>query len=434
MNIHIKKRHLRPMQAIALGFALIILAGTILLMLPISVKPGRYLPFYDALFTSTSAVCVTGLLVTDSADTFTAFGQTVIGILIQIGGLGITTIGLGFISMAGKKIRMRDRVLLREALNYPSMMGLKGLIKWVLLTTFIVEAVGAFLSFFVFVQDYSFWHSVGISIFHSVASFNNAGFDILGGGRGLSDYIDNVPLNLITAFLIISGGLGFFVISEITRKRNIQRWSLHTKVVCLMTVILTFGGMLLLKLTDRDISWLAAFFTSVSTRTAGFSTYSIGSFSDAGLMVIMLLMFIGSAPGSTGGGIKVTTVFTIFRAIIAYPSGRSVTAFRRRISSSAVHSAFTIFVIALSVIFTCTLMLSIFEPDIPLSDLLCESFSAYATVGLSTGITSVLCLPSKICIIAAMYMGRLGSLTIVSLFARKHVQLTELPEGQLPIG
>lgn len=429
-----KKRHLRPMQVIALGFALIILVGTLLLMLPISQQPGIDLPFYDALFTSTSAVCVTGLLVTDTADTFTVFGQTVIGLLIQIGGLGITTIGLGFITMTGKKIRMRDRVLLREALNYPSMMGLQGLIKWVLVTTIIVEAAGALLSFFVFIQDYSFWHALGISVFHSVASFNNAGFDILGGGRGLSDYIDNVPLNLITAFLIIAGGLGFFVISEIVRKRHIRKWSLHTKVVMLMTGILIFGGTLLLKLTESDISWLAAFFTSVSTRTAGFSTYSIGSFSDAGLLVMMVLMLIGAAPGSTGGGIKVTSIFTMFRAIIAYPSGRSVTAFKRRLISSTVHSAFTIFVIALTVVFTCTLMLSLFEPDIPLSSLMYESFSAYATVGLSTGITAGLCLPAKICIITTMYMGRLGSLTIISLFARKHTYYTELPEGHLPIG
>lgn len=201
-----------------------------------------------------------------------------------------------------------------------------------------------------------------------------------------------------------------------------------------MTVILTFGGMLLLKITDRDISWLAAFFTSVSTRTAGFSTYSIGEFSDAGLLVMMVLMLIGAAPGSTGGGIKVTSVFTMFRAILAYPSGRSVTAFKRRLSSSTVHSAFTIFVIALTVVFTCTLLLSLFEPDIPLSSLLYEVFSAYATVGLSTGITAGFCLPAKICIIATMYMGRLGSLTIISIFARKHTYYTELPEGHLPIG
>ncbi len=429
-----KKRHLRPMQTIALGFALIILAGTVLLMLPISQKPGKDLPFYDALFTSTSAVCVTGLLVADSADTFTAFGQTVIGLLIQIGGLGITTIGLGFITMTGKKIRMRDKVLLREALNYPSMMGLKRLIKWALITTFITEAAGAVLSFFVFIQDYPFWHAAGISIFHSVASFNNAGFDILGGGKGLSGYIDNIPLNLITAFLIIAGGLGFFVISEVIRNRNIRKWSLHTKTVVLMTAVLIFGGMLLLKITNGSISWLAAFFTSVSARTAGFSTYNIGSLSNAGLLVMMVLMLIGAAPGSTGGGIKVTSIYIMFRAVLAYPSGRSVTAMKRRISSETVHSAFTIFGIALTAVFLCTLLLSLFEPEIPLSALLFESFSAYATVGLSTGITAGLCLPAKICLIVTMYMGRLGSFTIISLFARKHIHYTELPEGRLPIG
>ena len=429
-----KKRHLTSMQAIALGFALIILLGTVLLMLPVSQKPGMSLTFCDALFTSTSAVCVTGLLAVDSADTFTAFGQTILGILIQIGGLGITTIGLGFITMAGKKIRMRDRVLLREALNYPSMMGLQGLIQWVLRTTFLVEAIGALLSFFVFIQDYPFWHAVGISIFHSVASFNNAGFDILGGFQGLSGYIDNTPLNLITAGLIISGGLGFFVMSEMIHQHHIRKWSLHTKVVVLMTLLLITGGTILLKLTENDISWLAAFFTSVSTRTAGFSTYNIGDFSNAGLLVMMLLMFIGSAPGSTGGGIKVTSFFTLIRAVIVYPSGRSVTAFKRRIPSQTVHSAFAIFVIALSVVFSCTLVLSLLEPELPFSSLLYEAFSAYATVGLSTGITPELGYAAKICLIITMYMGRLGSLTVVSLFVKKQNQMVELPEGQLPIG
>lgn len=429
-----KKRHLTPMQVIALGFGVIILAGTFLLMLPVSLKPDCRMPFHDALFTATSAVCVTGLVVTDTADTFSLFGQVVIAVLIQIGGLGITTIGLGFITMAGGKTRMRDKVLLREALNYPSMLGLQGLIKWVLLTTFIVEAVGAVLSFFVFVQDFSVGHAAWVSIFHSIASFNNAGFDILGGGRGLSGYTDNIYMNIITAVLIIAGGLGFFVISDIIKKKSIRKWSLHTKTVILMYVILITLGMFLLKITERNISWLGAFFTSVSTRTAGFSTYSIGGFSQAGLLVMMVLMMIGAAPGSTGGGIKVTTIFTIFRAVLAYPTGRSVTAFKKRISSSAVHTAFTIFVIALSVVFGCTLMLSIFEPDMPLSSLLYESFSAYATVGLSVGITPEFCVPAKICLIATMYMGRLGSLTIVSIFAKKHAEYAELPLGHLPMG
>lgn len=429
-----KKLRFTPMQIIAIGFAVIIFIGTFILMLPVSLKPGITLKFYDALFTSTSAVCVTGLLVVDTADTFSVFGQAVICVLIQIGGLGITTIGLGFITMAGKKIRMRDRVLLREALNYPSMMGLQGLIKWVLITTFGVEAIGALISFFIFRENYSFVHAIGISIFHSVASFNNAGFDILGGFKGLSEYTDNVLLNIITAVLIILGGLGFFVISDVVKNRNIRKWSLHTKVVLLMTFTLIVGGTLLLKNTEDDISWLGAFFTSVSTRTAGFSTYGIGDFSNGGLLIMMVLMFIGAAPGSTGGGIKVTSIFTLFRAILAYPSGRSVTAFNRRIPSSTVRSAITVVSIALSVVTVNTLFLSILEPEIPLADLLYESFSAYATVGLSTGITPHLGTPAKFCIIAVMYMGRLGSLTIVSLFTKKHTGLTEKPVGHLPIG
>lgn len=421
------------MQAIALGFVLIILLGTVLLMLPVAQKPGEALSFWDALFTSTSAVCITGLLTVDSTETFTAFGQLVLGVLIQIGGLGITTIGLGFISMAGKKIRMRDRVLLREALNYPSMLGLQGLIKWVLLTTFVLEAVGAVLSFFVFVQDYSVWEAVGISVFRSVSSFNNAGFDILEQGQSLSVYAEHVPLNLITAFLAVAGGLGFFVISEVLRNHRPRKWSLHTKVVLLMTAILIAAGTVLLKLSD-DISWLTAFFTSVATRTAGFSTYSMDGFSHAGLLVIMLLMFIGAAPGSTSGGIKVTSFFTLIRAIISYPSGRSVTAFKRRIPSQTVHSALTLFVIALGAIFGCTLVLCLLEPEQSALTLLFEALSAYTTVGYSMGITPELGTAAKICLIVTMYMGRLGSLTIISLFAKKRNQLAELPEGQLPVG
>ena len=421
------------MQAIALGFVLIILLGTVLLMLPAAQKPGIELSFWDALFTSTSAVCITGLLTVDSTETFTAFGQLVLGVLIQIGGLGITTIGLGFISMAGKKIRMRDRVLLREALNYPSMLGLQGLIQWVLLTTFVLEAVGAVLSFFVFVQDYPVWDAIGISVFHSVSSFNNAGFDILDKGQSLSAYADHIPLNLITAFLAIAGGLGFFVISEVLRSHHPRKWSLHTKVVLLMTAVLIAAGTILLKLSD-DISWLTAFFTSVATRTAGFSTYSIDGFSSAGLLVIMLLMFIGAAPGSTSGGIKVTSFFTLIRAIIAYPSGRSVTAFKRRIPSQTVHSALTLFVIALGAIFGCTLVLCLLEPEQSALILLFEALSAYTTVGYSMGLTPELGTAAKICLIVTMYMGRLGSLTIISLFAKKRNQLAELPEGQLPVG
>lgn len=421
------------MQAIALGFVLIILLGTFLLMLPAARKQDVNLSFLDALFTATSAVCITGLLTADAAEAFTAFGQVVLGVLIQIGGLGITTIGLGFISMAGKKIRMRDRVLLREALNYPSMMGLQGLIKWVLLTTFITEGIGAVLSFPVFLQDYPFWKAIGISVFHSVSAFNNAGFDILEKGQSLSAYADHPFFCLLTAVLAVAGGLGFFVIRELSRRIHPKKWSLHTKVVLLMTALLIIGGTLLLKLTD-DISWMNAFFTSVATRTAGFSTYGVEYFSGAGLLVIAMLMFIGAAPGSTSGGIKITSFFILVRAVIAYPTGRSVTAFRRRIPTQTVHSALTLLVIAIGAIFAGTFILCLAEPEQPFLHLFFEVLSAYTTVGFSMGATPELGTIAKICLILTMYAGRLGSLTVISLFARKQAQLAELPEEQLPVG
>ncbi len=416
-----------------MGFVLMILLGTGLLMLPVSIRAEGSLDFLDALFAATSAVCITGLLTADAAATFTVFGQTVLCVLIQIGGLGITTIGLGFISMAGKKIRMRDRVLLREALNYPSMMGLQGLIPWVLMTTFVAEGVGAILTFCVLIGEYPFWEALRLSVFHAVSAFNNAGFDVFEGDSSLSAFAENVPFNLITAALAIIGGLGFFVIREVSRRQPVRKWSLHTKVVLLMTAILITAGTLLLKLTD-DVSWLTAFFMSVSTRTAGFTTYDIGQVSSAGLLVIMVLMFIGAAPGSTSGGIKVTSFFTLIRAIIAYPSGRSVTAFKRRIPSETVHSALTLFVIALCGTLMMTLILCLLEPDLPFVSLLFEALSAYTTVGFSMGVTSELCDASRFCLILTMYAGRLGSLTIISLFSKKRKQWNELPDGHLPVG
>lgn len=268
MNIQefIKKQP--PGRLITMGFALVILIGTLLLLLPFSIKSGVTVTPLNALFTATSAVCVTGLVVVDTADTFTAFGQTVIGILIQIGGLGVASAGLGLMIAAGKKVSIKSRVLAKEALNVDSYKGIVRMVEAVLLITLVVETAGALLSFPVFLKDYSPLHALGISIFHSVASFNNAGFDILGNMTNLIPYRDNVALNLITSVLVIVGGIGFPVILDLGKQRNFRRLTLHTKVVLVTTSILLAGGTLLLRLTE-PISWMAAFFHSMSARTAG---------------------------------------------------------------------------------------------------------------------------------------------------------------------
>ena len=244
---------------IAAGFAGVILAGTLLLLMPFSVRSDASVSFIDALFTSTSAVCVTGLIAIDVADHFTPIGQAIVAVLIQVGGLGVTSVGVGLIIAAGKRVSLRGRNLVKEALNIDSYRGIVRLVKGVLLLTLCFELTGAILSFIVFVQDYEPLHAAGISLFHSIAAFNNSGFDILGGLRNLTPYYDNVLLNLTTCFLIIFGGLGFLVILDILKQKRFKKLMLHSKVVIVTSIGLILAGTLLLKATE-DISWLGAFF------------------------------------------------------------------------------------------------------------------------------------------------------------------------------
>ena len=259
-----------PGRIIAMGFAAVILLGSALLMLPCSVKDGVTLRYIDALYTSTSAVCVTGLIAVDAGDTFTPLGQAILAGLIQVGGLGVTSVGAGIIIAMGKRIDLKGRTLIREASNVDSSSGLVRLVKAILLTTLIFELAGAALSFLVFVQDYPPVRALGISLFHSIAAFNNSGFDILGNFQNLIPYRDDLLLNLVTCGLIFFGGIGFLVIREVWQKRFCWRkLSMHSRVVISVSVVLIVVGALLIKLTE-DVTWLGAFFHSVSARTAGF--------------------------------------------------------------------------------------------------------------------------------------------------------------------
>lgn len=422
-----------PGRLIAAGFALVILAGAALLMLPVSVRDGAQVTPIDALFTSTSAVCVTGLIAIDTADHFTVFGRTIVALLIQVGGLGVTSVGVDFILVAGKRVGFKSRLLVREAMNMENGKGIVRLVKSILLMTLCFEGAGALLSFLVFVQDHPPLEAIGISIFHSIAAFNNSGFDILGGLQNLIPYQNNLLLNLTTAGLIIFGGLGFLVILDILKKRSFRALALHSKVVIVMSAVLILLGTLLLKATE-NVTWLGAFFQSVSARTAGFSTYPIGSFTDAGLFVLILLMFVGASPGSTGGGIKTTTLFALLQATRSAATGRMPTAFRRTVAGEVVQKAFIVTLLSAFVVCGGTFILCLLEPDLTFLQLLFEATSAFGTVGLSTGITPQLQPASKLIVILIMYTGRIGPLTVASLWAFRTEQHVWYSEETITIG
>ena len=423
-----------PGRLIVVGFALVIFLGTGLLLLPISVRDDATVSFIDALFTSTSAVCVTGLIAIDVADHFTVFGQAVVAALIQVGGLGVTSIGVGLILAAGKKVGMRSRVLVKEALNVDGAKGMVRLVKNVLLLTLGFELVGAALSFIVFSQDFPLPKALGVSVFHSIAAFNNSGFDILGGLRNLIPYQSDVLLNLTTCGLIIFGGIGFLVILDVwSKKFRFKKFTFHTKVVVTTTGVLLLLGTLLLKATE-DITWLGAFFHSVSARTAGFSTYAIGDFTDAGLFVLTLLMFIGASPGSTGGGIKTTTFFVLMQEVRSLFTKRHIGAFRRTIPMEALAKAFLITMLSLLLVCACTFFLCILEPEYTFLQLLFEEVSAFGTVGLSTGITPALGWVAKLVLIITMFAGRVGTFTLLSIWIERPAPTARYTEESLTIG
>ena len=318
-------------------------------------------------------------------------------------------------------------------MNMENGKGIVRLVKSILLMTLCFEGAGALLSFLVFVQDHPPLEAIGISIFHSIAAFNNSGFDILGGLQNLIPYQNNLLLNLTTAGLIIFGGLGFLVILDILKKRSFRALALHSKVVIVMSAVLILLGTLLLKATE-NVTWLGAFFQSVSARTAGFSTYPIGSFTDAGLFVLILLMFVGASPGSTGGGIKTTTLFALLQATRSAATGRMPTAFRRTVAGEVVQKAFIVTLLSAFVVCGGTFILCLLEPGLTFLQLLFEATSAFGTVGLSTGITPQLQPASKLIVILIMYTGRIGPLTVASLWAFRTEQHVWYSEETITIG
>jgi trk system potassium uptake protein TrkH len=429
----LKARWLSPGRFLVLGFAGVIFIGALLLLLPVSANPGMTVRPVDALFTSTSAVCVTGLIAIDTANYYSVFGRTVVAVLIQVGGLGITSIGVAFIVLAGRKIGLRERVWVKEALNLDTIQGVVRLVKSVMLLTLCFEGVGMVLSYIAFSKDFPPLKALGISAFHSVAAFNNSGFDILGDYQSLTKYKDNVLLNLTTCGLIIFGGLGFYVIREMLQKRSLRKLSMNAKIVLSTTAVLLIAGTLLLKLTD-NVSWLGAFFQSTSARTAGFATYNIGEFTAAGQFVLIILMFIGASPGSTGGGIKTTTAFTLTRAAYSVATNRTCTAFRRRIPAETILKAFIVTLLAATVVCVGTLLICIIEPQYTFMQVLFEVVSGFGTVGLSTGITPHLTDASKLILCMVMFIGRLGPLTMACIWSYQPTPGLSYAEETVAIG
>jgi len=413
------RKTISPYIILLIGFLALIVLGTILLKLPFSVQDGVELSWIDSFFVSTSAVCVTGLVPVIPATTFTIFGKVVLALLIELGGLGFVTVVMFIFSLLGFRINFSDRQLIKEALNQTSASGMIRLVRNTIKISLSIQLIGAVIYFITFIQDYPFIEALGYSVFHAISAFNNAGFDIL-GSASFALYNNDVLFNLNTCILIILGGIGFIVIYEVLAKRSLRVLSMHTKIVLKMTLFLLIAGTLLIKFTSyNDITWLQAFFISVNSRTAGFSTTDIGALSRASLFTIIILMFIGASPSSTGGGIKTTTIYTILRSIGSFATGKAETqAFNRRITDQSIIKSYILAFSSITFIILCFLVLMVVEPNIEILNLLFEAVSAFGTVGLSASITPLLSPLGKIIICIMMYVGRLGPITFISIFNR----------------
>lgn len=444
---------MKPTQIMVLGFATIIIIGALLLNLPISTKSGESIGFLDALFTSTSSVCVTGLVVVDTATYWSMFGQIIIIGLIQIGGLGFMTATTLFALLIKKKINLRERLLLQESLNQGDLSGLVKLTRYVIIMTLTVEGIGALLLSTVFIPQFGLSRGIWYSIFHAISAFCNAGFDLMGSVSGpfssLTAYVNNFTLTMTISLLIILGGIGFPVMIDIIKMRKFSKFNLHSKIVLISTVILISIGMIFMFLVefnnpatlgrlDFGGKLLAAFFQSVTARTAGFNTIDLSLMHQASIFIMIILMFIGSSPASTGGGIKTTTLATLILSVRSFVYNKSdIELFGRRIENSTVRKSLGIFVLGITVVVLGTLVISLSEPSFSLMDVGFEVVSAIATVGLSIGGSPSLSIIGKIFIMIFMFMGRVGSLTILMAISstgiKKH-QTIRYPEGKIIVG
>jgi len=439
-----KKKHMTSFQLIIMGFAGVILLGTVLLMLPFSSAEKVITPFHEALFTATSAVCVTGLVVKDTGSYWSLAGQTIILALIQIGGLGVVTVAASVSILSGKKISLMQRSTMQNAISAPKVGGIVRLTRFILRGTFLIEAAGTVLLLPVFMGDYG-KKGIWMSVFHSISAFCNAGFDILGTDSSmfpsLTGYSGNILINLVIMLLIITGGIGFLTWDDIyTNKLNFKRYRMQSKIILMTTACLILFPTVFFYICDltklpMEKRLLAAAFQSVTTRTAGFNTINISEMSEASKAVMILLMLIGGSPGSTAGGMKTTTFSVlILNAIATFRSQENAGAFGRRLEYHVIKNAATIAMLYFALFFGGGIAISVYE-GLPLLNCLYEAASAVGTVGLTLGITPELHVFSQVVLIILMYLGRVGGLTLIyAVFSGRNKGNAKLPLEKITVG
>ena len=439
-----KKKHMTSFQLIIMGFAGVILLGTVLLMLPFSSAEKVITPFHEALFTATSAVCVTGLVVKDTGSYWSLAGQTIILALIQTGGLGVVTVAASVSILSGKKISLMQRSTMQDAISAPKVGGIVRLTRFILRGTFLIEAAGTVLLLPVFMGDYG-KKGIWMSVFHSISAFCNAGFDILGTDSSmfpsLTRYSGNILINLVIMLLIITGGIGFLTWDDIyTNKLNFKRYRMQSKIILMTTACLILFPTVFFYICDltklpMEKRLLAATFQSVTTRTAGFNTINISEMSEASKAVMILLMLIGGSPGSTAGGMKTTTFSVlILNAIATFRSQENAGAFGRRLEYHVIKNAATIAMLYFALFFGGGIAISVYE-GLPLLDCLYEAASAVGTVGLTLGITPELHVFSQVVLIILMYLGRVGGLTLIyAVFSGRNKGNAKLPLEKITVG
>ena len=444
-----KKFSLTTTQIIMLSFLAVIFLGSLLLSLPISSADGEAVPYLDALFTATTATCVTGLVTLTTASAWSVFGQAVILVLIQVGGLGVVTIMSALMILLQKRMGIGDRLLLQDAFNLNSLSGIVRFVKRVILGTALVEGIGALLYMTVFVPEFGL-RGIWIAVFTSISAFCNAGMDII-ADNSLSSYATNPIINLVTCALIVLGGIGYIVWWDVMGLRKgaagRRRLSLHSKIAISTPLLLIFGGGLLILLFEyhnpRTIAELSLFdklqislFQSVTTRTAGFATVPQQDLTNASSILCLLLMFIGGSPVGTAGGIKTVTIAVLVASALSSVQNRQeVTLFQRNISKQAVSKAVAVTTMSFVILFTSTLLLSAVSPGEPL-DILFETVSATATVGLSRDLTPYLNAYGKVIIIGTMYLGRVGpiSLALALNSGKKQQNIIKNPTEEISVG
>ena len=439
-----QKHRLSSFQIIISGFVGVILLGALLLMLPVSTTEGCITPFNETLFTATSAVCVTGLVVQDTGSYWSGFGQAVILALIQIGGLGVVTVAASFALLSGRKISLMQRSTMQDAISAPKVGGVVRLTQFILRGTFLIELLGAAAMLPVFCRDYG-WRGIWMAVFHSISAFCNAGFDILGTENNLypslTGYTGSPIINITIMLLIVIGGIGFLTWDDICEhKWHFHRYRVQSKVILVITGFLIVMPAAFFFFEDfsalpTGTQLLVSFFQSVTTRTAGFNTVALSAMSGASKGIMILLMLIGGAPGSTAGGMKTTTLGVLLaNAVATFRQRDNAQFFKRRIDFNTVKTASTILTMYLTLFFGGGIFISVYE-HLPLSDCLYETSSAVGTVGLTLGITPQLHIPSQIVLIILMYLGRVGGLTLIyATLSGKKAGNAKLPQEKITVG